>query len=191
MKSSLRFSEDIDNPFENQKMCLDNNLDELFVHSQGDVWCNELKKRVCNFKTECKKNQVNIMNLPKISILFDEKEYIFNEKDLIYFDDDNVLNCRFGSNKEVLESNIDCSKEVSVVFGKMFFKKFTPLIKFKTEDQSNYLFLISNFSVPNHKKKFIVILIVIFGVLCVAYFSYLTFIKKKTKSHQNYNRVYS
>lgn len=164
--------------YSDKKICLSSLGNELFGVIDSLVWCDQVKKMVCEGDTKhCTKTKANMDKAPTITIKLGDKDVSFGHDDYVYFKDDD-LQCRFG---DICDQRADevCGKETEVVLGKMFFEKYTPMFNLNVKDGTNSVTFIKDFKAP--KERVVVWLIIGIVAAIVAVLALVYIIVKKRK----------
>lgn len=150
--------------YDNQKICMSTMVNELFGVIDSLVWCDTVKKMVCDGDTKhCTKSKADLTKAPFITLNLGERELKFNQDDYIFFIDDD-LNCRIGDICDP-RSEGSCDNDTEVVLGKLFFEKFTPMLSLDVASGAASVSLIQFFKAP---KETVVIWLII-AIICVVF----------------------
>jgi hypothetical protein len=164
--------------YQNQKVCVSTIGNELFGVIDSLVWCDKVKKMVCDGDTKhCTKTKADLDKAPKITFTFGETTIEFGQEDYIYFEDDD-LQCRMGDICDQRSEGV-CAQDTQVVLGKLFLQKFTPLLEVNTSTGAASISFIKDFRAP--KETVIVWLIVGIVAAIVAVLALVYIIVKKRK----------
>ena len=157
--------------YTNQKMCMTSMVNELFGVIDSLVWCNAVKKMVCNGDIKhCTKSKADLKKAPKVQMMLEGKLIEFESDDYIYFVDDD-LNCRIGDICDP-RSEEHCDDNTEVVLGKLFFEKYTPLLSVELGTGKTSVTLIKDFKAPKEHVfiwLWIAIIVVIIAAAALAF----------------------
>ena len=165
--------------YKNQNICLSSIGNELFGVIDSLVWCNEIKKTVCDGDTKhCTKTKADLDKAPVIKFMFEDKEIGFGSDDYIYFKNDD-LQCRFGDVCDQRSEPGVCNQDTEVVLGKLFFEKYTPMFNLDTKTGNTSVSFIRDFKAP--KERVIIWLVVGIVAALIALLALVYIIVKKRK----------
>ena len=170
-----------DTPFgyKDQNICLSSIGNELFGVIDSLVWCNQIKKIVCDGDTKhCTKTKADLDKAPVITFMFEDKEVQFGSDDYIYFKNDD-LQCRFGDVCDQRSEAGVCDQATEVVLGKLFFEKYTPMFNLDTKTGNTSVAFIKDFKAP--KERVIIWLVVGIVAALIALLALVYIIVKKRK----------
>ena len=174
--------------YEDQKLCLSTMGNELFGIVDSLVWCEHVKKLVCNGDTKhCTKTKADLKLAPKLNFKLGDINVSFDSDDYIYFEDDD-LNCRFGDACDQRSEGV-CAKDTQVVLGKMFFEKYTPMFNLKTKSGATSITLVKNFKAPKERVLIWLIIGIISAIVALLALLYII-LKKRSELSSTGDDVY-
>jgi hypothetical protein len=177
IKGSIKLG-DTEFGYSNQKICLSTLGNELFGVIDSLVWCDEIKKIVCDGDTKhCTKTKADMEKAPKITFKLEDHVVEFTQEDYVYFKDDD-LQCRFGDICDQRSEGV-CGKETQVVLGKLFFEKYTPMFVTDVKTGAASVKFVKDFKAP--KERVVVWLIIGIVAALVAVLALVYIIVKKRK----------
>lgn len=177
--------------YEKQRMCMSSMGNELFGVINGLVWCDEVKKLVCDGDTKnCTKAKADLTKAPEIVFNISSGPLKFGHEDYIYFQDDD-LQCRFGDICDQRSESV-CAPDTQVVLGKLFFSKVTPMFQIEAKTGDRMVTLLWNFKAPKERVLLWLIIGIIAAVIALVALIYIILKKRKDVGEQNddeYNEV--
>lgn len=174
--------------YNDEKICLSTMGNELFGVIDSLVWCDHIKKMVCDGKSEhCTKTKADLTKAPEIKINFGETKLVFDHNDYIYFQDDD-LNCRFGDICSQRDEGV-CAKGTQVVLGKLFFEKYTPMFKLDTKSGETSILMVKNFKAPKERVLIWLIIGIVSAIVALLALLYII-LKKRSELSSNPEEVY-
>ena len=136
--------------YEDEKICLSTIGDELFGVIDSLVWCNEVKKIVCDGDVKyCNKSKAKLEKSPIIKFKFENVEVSFTHKDYIFFEN-NELKCNIGDICSQRREGV-CEKNTQVILGKLFYEKYTPVFNVDIKSGISSVSFIKNFKIKKIK----------------------------------------
>jgi hypothetical protein len=164
--------------YDNQKMCLSTMVNELFGVIDSLVWCNQVKKMVCDGDTKhCTKSKADLSKAPSITMNLKEKILKFTHEDYIFFIDDD-LNCRIGDICDP-RSEEHCADDTEVVLGKLFFEKYTPILNLAIPSGAASVTLVSYFKAPKESVMIWLIIAIAAAVIAAGLLIYIVVKQRK------------
>ena len=174
-----------------QKMCLSTMGNELFGVINSLVWCDQVRKMVCDNDTKnCTKAKADLTLAPKITFNIPNHKLEFTHEDYLYFQDDD-LQCRFGDICDQRSEDV-CAPDTQVVLGKLFFAKLTPMFQIAPTTRQRSIVLLWNFKAPKERVLLWLIIGIIAAVIALIALIYIILKKRKDVGEQNddeYNEV--
>lgn len=170
--------------YSNQRMCLSSMGNELFGVIDSLVWCDQVKKMVCDNDTKnCTKAKADLTLAPVITINIPNTKLEFTHEDYIYFQDDD-LQCRFGDICDQRAEGV-CAPDTEVVLGKLFFTKQTPMFEVEALTGVRKITLLWNFKAPKERVLLWLIIGIIAAVVALIALIYIVVKKRKDVGEQN------
>ena len=185
LKGSISL-ENSDFVYSDQKLCLDSFTNDLFGIIDGEIWCQQVRKQVCgtiNAK-DCPLLKADLSKAPKITLVLENITISFSEKDYVYFNSEG-LQCRIGD-PSTARLHETCSQDTEVVLGKLFFAKYTPILKIDRVKGITKIILTDYFEAPSDKKYIWMKIGITIGIIVVLGIVYLYCKQKKGKSESSY-----
>lgn len=162
--------------YSEEKICLSSMGNELFGVIDFMVWCDQVRRLVCDGDTKhCTKTKADMTKAPEIKLTLGGNSFNFTHEDYVYFEDDD-LQCRIGDICDQRSEDV-CAKGTQVVLGKLFFEKYTPIFNLNTSTGRTSVSLVQNFKAP--KERVLVWLIIGIVSAIVALLALLYIILKK------------
>lgn len=151
-----------------QKLCLDTYMDEYFGVIDAPVWCERVRKAVCNTARakDCTEENAVLELAPKLELMIESHDLSIKPEDYIYFDEYG-LQCRIG-NPWLTRERESCPKNTKVVLGKMFLSKYMPILEMTRGLEEPSITLVDYFKTSVTRSKAwlgIGILVVVLAVL--------------------------
>lgn len=172
---------DTDFGYKAQNICLSSIGNELFGVIDSLVWCDKIKKIVCNGDIKhCTKSKADLDKAPKITFTLGDKEVEFGSDDYIYFKNDD-LECRIGDICDQRSEGV-CEQGTQVVLGKLFFEKYTPMFNLETKTGNTSITFIKNFKAPEERVVVWLIIGIVAALIAILALVYIVVKKRKELS---------
>lgn len=164
--------------YKQQKICLNTMVNELFGVIDSLVWCDQVKKMVCDGDTKhCTKSKADLTLAPTVTMKFGDNTLKFTHEDYIFFVDDD-LNCRIGDICDP-RSEETCADDTEVVLGKLFFVKYTPILNLDIASGATSVTLVSYFKAPKESVLVWLIIAIVAAIIAAATLVYIVVKQKK------------
>ena len=170
------------------QICLSSLGDEAILVDDNVSFCEQLLTTLCKDKKpeECKEDDISKDKGSRITVIIDGKDFPLETSDFISFDKDGLANCVvgsfFGNN-----SFDECPQQTTLALGKLFYKKYMPLLVFNKDGSAEIAF-VNDYHFPVNKGHFVLIVGIIVIILVVGVFLYI-FAKRKKEHDDVYEQV--
>lgn len=164
-------------------------INELIAIENSEEVCQEIQKVACQGAVGEKCTRANAVDLAKVkplTISLSDWVTTFNYAEYVYFDEAEVLACRFRDTKDI-RSETNCLKNANILIGKRFMSKHVPMLTVSKDGISRISFL-KELKVKKSLKWLFYLIggVLILSLICIV-ICYINY--KKKESDENYEAM--
>lgn len=172
----------------NSEICVSNNLNDLLIFEEAEEICEQIQKLACDglFGDDCFRQNSDVRKISDLIFFIDGKDFSFEVKDFVFFDQKMNLKCRFKKRNDDFIKG--CPENVKFAVGKIFFSKLFPILKYKNDGSSSLTF-VTDYSFIKEQALFWSIVKIVFFFIIISIVIVFLLNRSKKDMDQFYTEI--